>query len=69
MKFECKDVGLNCDYAAIGETRAEVMDMALTHVVDIYVSLFEYLTEEQAEEMEAKLKSLIREDDEEIISS
>ncbi len=64
MMFECKDMGMDCDYVATAVTKEEVMDMAMAHAVEAHADLLQDLTPEQTEEMNSKLESLIRASDE-----
>jgi predicted small metal-binding protein len=64
MKFECKDLGTDCDYVATAGTKREVMDMASAHAVEIHGDMLKDLTEEQTDAINAKIESLIQEDNE-----
>ena len=55
MRFKCKDIGTNCYYFASAKTKEEVMDMAMAHAVEIHDGMLKDLTEEQTEEVYAKL--------------
>jgi len=69
MKFECKDMGTDCDYVATAETQAEVLAMVMAHAVDDHSELFTGLSTEQTEEINAKFASLITADSaEEIVA-
>jgi len=68
MKFECKDLGMDCDFVATAETKEEVMDMAMAHAIEAHDNMFKDLTPEQTEEMNEKLEAAIKNDEaEEII--
>ena len=62
LTFECKDMGIDCDYIVTAETKIEVLAMAKTHALEIHSELLNDLTVEQTEE---KLESLIHENAEE----
>ena len=62
MKFECKDMGMDCDFVAIAATHDEVLDLALTHAVEAHGDMLKDLTPEQSDEMNAKLEALIKDD-------
>ena len=68
MKFECKDMGIDCDFVATGATQEEVLDLAMTHAVEAHGDLFKDLTQEQSDEMDAKLESVIKDDTDEAVS-
>ena len=62
LTFDCKDMGIDCDYVAAAETKIEVLAMAKTHALEIHSELLKDLTAEQTDE---KLESLIHENAEE----
>ena len=67
MKFECKDLGMDCDFVATAETKAEVMDLAMAHAAEVHGDMLKELSPEQTEEMNAKLETVITADDSEAI--
>jgi len=67
-KFECKEMGIDCDFVATAPTQEEVLDLAMTHAVEAHGELFKDLTPEQSDEMNAKLESLIKDDGGEAVS-
>ena len=68
MKFECKDMGMDCDFVATAATQEEVLDLAMTHAVEAHADLFKDITPEESEEMHAKLESVITDDAGEAVS-
>ena len=62
MKFECKDMGMDCDFVATAESKAEVMELAMAHAAEIHSEVLMDLTTEQADAMNAQLEAVIRED-------
>ncbi|MGC1378826.1 MAG: DUF1059 domain-containing protein, partial [Anaerolineales bacterium] len=65
MKFECKDMGMDCDFVATAETKEEVMALAMAHAAEAHGDMLKDLTPEETEGMKAKLESLIGEEDDE----
>jgi predicted small metal-binding protein len=54
FKFACKDLGLKCDYTAIGENRVDVMRAAMKHAVTDHAEITTNFSEEQSwEHLEA----------------
>jgi len=69
LKFECKDMRLDCDYAATAPTEEEVMDKVMAHMVEAHGEMLKKLTPEQADEINAELESVIKDDEtEEIVA-
>jgi predicted small metal-binding protein len=64
MKFECKDMGMECDYVAAAATKEEVIDMAMAHAVEAHGDMLKDLSPEQTEVMNAQLESVIKAEDE-----
>jgi predicted small metal-binding protein len=62
LMFECKNMGIDCDYVATAETKIEVLAMAKTHALEIHSEFLKDLTAEQTNE---KLEPLIHENAEE----
>ena len=48
FKFACKDLGLNCDYTAIGENKVDVMQAAMKHAVTDHAEITTNFREEQS---------------------
>jgi len=59
FKFKCKDMGMDCEYAVTAATKEEVMDIAMAHAVETHAEVLQGLAQEQIEEMNAKLTSVI----------
>lgn len=69
LKFECKDMEMDCNYAATAPTEEEVMDMVMAHMVEAHGEVLKELTLEQADEINAELESMIKDDEtEEIVA-
>jgi len=51
--FECKDMGMDCDYVATAASKEEVMDMAMAHAVETHADLLQGLSTEKTEELNA----------------
>ena len=67
--FECKDMGMDCDYVATAASKEEVMDMAMAHAVEAHADVLQGLSTEQTEEMNEKLTAVIKEQqDEEMVA-
>jgi predicted small metal-binding protein len=63
MKFECKDLGMDCDFVATAATKEEVMDMAMAHAAETHDDMLKNLTPEQTEEMNEKIEAAIKIDE------
>ena len=61
MKFECKDMGMDCDFVATAETREEVMQMAVAHASDVHAEMMKSLSPEQMAAMPEQLAGIIKE--------
>ena len=60
FKFACKDLGLNCDYTAIGENRIDVMQAAMKHAVTDHAETTTNFSEEQSWEYLKALESAVQ---------
>lgn len=47
LKFACKDVGLDCQFVATGETADEVREKAFAHAGVVHADLMSSMSEEQ----------------------
>jgi predicted small metal-binding protein len=47
LKFTCKDVGLDCNFVAMGETVEEVRDKAFAHAGVVHADMMKNMSEEQ----------------------
>jgi predicted small metal-binding protein len=65
--FECKDMGMDCDFVANAASKQEVMDMAMAHAVEAHADVLQGLSTEETEAMNAKLTDVITETEEEDI--
>ena len=61
MKFECKDMGMDCDFAATGDTKEEVMAAAMAHAGEVHGDMFASMTPEQMAAMPEQLASVVKE--------
>jgi predicted small metal-binding protein len=63
MKFECKDLGLDCDFVATAATKDEVKELAMVHAVEAHDDMLKNLTAEQVQEMNEKIEAAIKTDE------
>jgi predicted small metal-binding protein len=60
MKFACKDLGIDCNYVATGNTKEEVLKKAMEHGSVVHADLMKNMTKEQSaqfgKQLEASLK-------------
>ncbi|MGB8214783.1 MAG: DUF1059 domain-containing protein [Anaerolineales bacterium] len=69
IKYECKNLVIDCDYVAMSTTSEEVMDMVMAHIVDAHADMLKELTPEQADDLNTKLEFLTKNSEvEEIVS-
>jgi len=47
LKFACKDIGVDCDFVARGETVEEVKEKAFAHAGVVHAEILKSMTEEQ----------------------
>ena len=57
-----KDLGMDCDFEARGETKEEVIQKMFEHAKEAHADIFVSLSEKEQEEMSAKLEEIIREE-------
>ena len=49
-KFACKNLGLDCDFEVTGDTKEEVMILAMDHGSTVHADLMKDMTPEQSAE-------------------
>ena len=59
-KFACKNLGIDCDFVATGETKEEVMKMAMAHGSVVHADLMKNMTPEQMAEFGKALAASIQ---------
>jgi len=60
MQFACKNLGLDCDFVATGETKEEVLQMAMAHGNSVHGDLMKDMTEEQMMQFGKQLDASIQ---------
>ncbi len=55
LKFECKELGTNCNYVAKGNTLEEVKKDALKHAQNVHKDLLVKMTPQQMEDLDKTL--------------
>ena len=51
LKFECKDLGIDCSFVATGNTVEEVKQKAAAHAQTVHKDLLAKMTPQQIDEM------------------
>jgi predicted small metal-binding protein len=59
-KFECKDLGLDCNFSATGATKEEVLKSAMEHGGTVHAAMMVGMTEAQSAEFGQKLQNAIK---------
>lgn len=57
-----KDLGMDCNFVARGETPEEVKTKLFEHAMEAHADIFVSLTAEQQEEMSKKIGELIKQE-------
>lgn len=57
-----RDLGMDCDFVARGETPEEVMQKMFAHAQEVHADIFVSLTPEQQDEMSKKLEAAMKEE-------
>lgn len=60
LKFACKDVGVDCDFVAAGETVDEVKQNAFAHARVVHAEMLNEMSEEQLEQLTKTIEANIR---------
>jgi predicted small metal-binding protein len=60
MKLACKDLGLNCDYVARGESKSEVLQAAMKHAITEHADITKNFTMDQSFEFLIDLDCLVQ---------
>ncbi len=55
LKFECKELGTNCNYVAKGNTLEEVKKDAMKHAQNVHKDLLTKMSPQQMEDMDKTL--------------
>jgi predicted small metal-binding protein len=56
LKFECKELGTNCDYVAQGNTLKEVKNDAMQHAQNVHEGLLSNMSPQQLADLERTLQ-------------
>lgn len=59
-KFACKNLGVDCDFVATGDTKEEVLKKAMEHGGAVHADLMKGMTEEQMAEFGKKIEASIQ---------
>jgi len=59
-KFACKDLGIDCDFVATGETKEETLKKAMAHGGTVHKDIMKGQTEEQMAAFDQMLKDSIQ---------
>lgn len=59
-KFACKNLGIDCDFVATGETKEEVMKKAMEHGGVVHADLMKDMTPEKMAEFGKALAASIQ---------
>ena len=51
LKFECKNLGTDCSYIAVGDTVDDVKKDAVTHAKTVHKDLLAKMTQQQIDDM------------------
>ena len=60
LKFACKDVGVDCDYIATGETVEAVKRNAFAHAGVVHAEILKSMSQEQMAELSRSLEANIK---------
>jgi predicted small metal-binding protein len=60
MRFACKDLGLDCNFAVTGETKEEVMQKAMQHGGIAHAAMMQDMTAEQMDQFAKQLEASIK---------
>ena len=60
ITLSCRDMGIDCDYVATGETEELVRNMLHVHAARAHAELSQTLSPEQARELDAQMKSMMK---------
>jgi len=55
LKFECKDLGMNCNFVATGNTVEEVKKKAMDHAQTVHKDLLAKMTSQERADFEKTL--------------
>lgn len=59
-KFECKSLGLDCDFSVTGATKEEVLKAAMEHGGSVHAAMMVGMTEEQSAQFGQQLMDSIK---------
>jgi predicted small metal-binding protein len=60
LKFECKDLGIDCDFSVTGATKEEVMQKAMQHGGIAHAALMNNMSQEEMEQFGKQLEAAIK---------
>jgi predicted small metal-binding protein len=60
MKFECRDLGMDCNYTVTGNTKEEVKQQAMNHAKNVHAAMLAALPKEQLAGLDKMLESKIK---------
>ena len=62
LKFNCRDVGVDCDFVATGATIEEVRDQAFAHAAVVHADLMKAMSDDDkaklAQAVDANIKTV-----------
>ena len=59
-KFECKDLGLDCNFSATGATKEEVLKSAMEHGGTVHADMMTGMTKMQSAQFGKQLQDAIK---------
>ena len=60
LQFACKNLGIDCDFVATGDTKEDVLQQAMAHGSSIHSAMMKDMTEEQMTQFGKQLEASIK---------
>jgi predicted small metal-binding protein len=60
MRFACKDIGMDCNFVATGNTKEEVLKKAMAHGSTVHAAQMKNMTKEQSAQFGKQLEAAIK---------
>jgi predicted small metal-binding protein len=60
MKFECKDLGLDCDFSVTGASKDEVIQKAMQHGGIVHAAMMKDMSQEEMEQFGKQLEAAVK---------
>jgi predicted small metal-binding protein len=60
LRFACRDVGVDCDFVATGDTAEDVKNKAFAHAGVVHADLMNGMNDEQKAQMVTAVEASIR---------